>query len=243
MRGVVFSACFLAACGFAPGANGTPPDPQPDPTGPDASVEVRTCHATQPDVRLCLDFEDTALVPVIDDNSLGRHDATALLVDSMPRANQHAALVTVGSSITVPEASDLDIAPNVTIEMWLRPNVLGTNPSPLANTGQYALGIQNDKVTCTFGSHTAVSDQQLEIGKWAHVACSYDGTTIKVYFDGDLDACQTASGTIANTNVSGTAIAAGYAGGIDDVHVYARTLDPTQIQTLAGVTSDKITCP
>lgn len=239
----MLSASFLAACGFAPGASGTQPDPQPDPAGPDASVDVRTCHATQPDVRLCLDFEDTALVPVIGDMSSGRHDAAAVLVDTMPRATQHAALVTASSSITVPETADLDLAQNLTIEMWLRPSVTGTNPSPLANTGQYALAIQDDQVACTFGTHTAVSDQQLEVGKWAHVACSYDGTTVRVYVDGELDACKTAAGTIANTNGSGTVIAAGYAGGIDDIHVYARTLDPTQIQALAGVTSDKITCP
>ncbi|MBS2211782.1 hypothetical protein KEM09_10225 [Carboxylicivirga mesophila] len=76
---------------------------------------------------------------------------------------------------------------------------------------------------------------------WHHVAYTYDGSTVKLYVDGVLDA-SVASSTI-NTGVAGeTGIYIGsqlggsrYIGLIDDVRIYETALDVDQISFLAGI--------
>jgi hypothetical protein len=195
-----------------------------------------------PDLRLCLDFEDPSLDPVVEDLSAGTHDARATLIDTYHRDGQQAAALNWGSQLAVPESPDLDIPKNLTIEMWLNPDY-DTTAYPLANTGQYVLGIEQQGLYCQFGDQYVHANKHIEVDTWTHVACTYDGTTITAYLDGDVSACWTSTAhTIPNTNDSGTQIGLAYSGAIDDIHVYARTLDSSQIQALAGVTKGNTMC-
>ncbi|MBR8535154.1 hypothetical protein KDU71_06260 [Carboxylicivirga sediminis] len=76
---------------------------------------------------------------------------------------------------------------------------------------------------------------------WHHVAYTYDGSTVKLYVDGVLDA--SVATTAINTGVAGeTGIYIGsqlggslYEGLIDDVRIYETALDADQLSFLAGI--------
>jgi Concanavalin A-like lectin/glucanases superfamily len=237
---VVILASLVTACGFAPMELDVQPDAQPN-GGP--TIPLSECHSQLADLRLCLDFEDSTLAPVIRDESIGGHDAASAFITPYPRAGQHSAALDYGSLIAVPESADLDIPQHLTIEMWLNPDSRASAWA-LYNTAQYGLGIDNGELYCQFGNHVIHANEAFAVDEWTHVACTWDGSTVKAYVDGDVSDCRTDEpDTIANVNLAGTSVGLGYYGAIDDVHVYARTLADAEIWTLAGVTDGTTECP
>lgn len=233
---------WLAGCAFTPGV--APDDPEPV-TGVDSGgvVSTRTCHVTGSS--LCLDFEDPILTPVVFDGSPGQHDAAAAGVQSMPRVAELAALVAADSQIIVPQTPGLDITPSLTIELWIEPAKLTWDTMSLVdNTTQYGVSLVGDDVGCTIGGDTAWASSYITAAAWSHVACTYDGATITVYVGGDVASCYPRHGPIPTGGTRGTSIAGdGYAGGIDDLHIYATALDAGSICQLSGRTNCDQDCP
>jgi concanavalin A-like lectin/glucanase superfamily protein len=239
---VVVATVLLAGCDFTAGA-----DPGTAAGGVDSGGGgvARSCHVQGSEVRLCLDFENTSLTPVVFDGSPGRHDASASNLESMPRASQLAALVAASSQLIVPETPDLDITPNLTIEMWLEPTQFIWDMTwPLSNDTQYGLGLAGDVIACTIGGQTAWAASYIAIDTWSHVACTYDGATITVYVGGDVAGCLPTKVPIPTSGTTGTAIGGGgYIGGIDDIHVYSDALAADALCQLSGSTDCKQACP
>src|SRR5215831_808844 len=85
-----------------------------------------------------------------------------------------------------------------------------------------------------FAGSTPVDD-----GQWHHVAATYDGATMKVYVDGQLDASAPRTGTI-QSGTSGILIgarsdgtnASNFPGMIDELAVYNRAIGPAEVQAL-----------
>ncbi|MDB4956654.1 MAG: hypothetical protein JWO36_4223 [Myxococcales bacterium] len=203
------------------------------------------CHASDPSLRLCLDFEGS-LVPDAIDLSGGNHDALATAIQPMPRAGQQAAALTTQSSILVPETPDLDITAALSIEMWISPAQKPSSTAyPLTNAGQYQVSYdKNGRIGCAIGESNIVSPSVLQLGAFVHIACTFDGALLKVYLDGGVAACLQVDGPIPTRNMFGTEIGANkLVGGLDDIHVYARALTDADICTLAGHASCNTICP
>lgn len=217
---------LLAACDYTAGQAVELPDGNPTPIG-------RSCHVHDSSLRLCLDFEDPTLTPVVRDGSGLLHDARASQVGSMMRLAEHAAVVGPASQIVVPEAPDLDLGPAITLELWAQPSAM--TGSAIVNNGQYELGFEDPSVFCTYGDAVIVADvPPFATGSWHHIACTYDYVTLKIYVDGSAVGCLAApNGATANLH-DGTALGEGYTGGLDNVHVYARTLGANEICALGG---------
>ncbi len=227
---------MLGACGFAPSTAGVQPDAQPGDPTPDAQTQALACHSSDTSIRLCLDFEDPSLDPTVADLSTFGHDGTAIAVNPMARAGQQAASFVTGSSVHVAETPDLDIGDHLTYELWI--DVLDPTAMvwPLDNDGQYALGVSQDHLFCYANGFYADTSVSLGTQSWHHVACTYGAGRLTAYVDGQQAACTMARGMIKNANKNGTNVGANFVGGIDDVHVYARALDGSEIAAIAGVT-------
>lgn len=87
------------------------------------------------------------------------------------------------------------------------------------------------------------SSRALTIGRWTHVASTYDGTWLRVYIDGTAVGSKRVSG---RTCVSGEPLAVGaknhetkglleafWDGRLDDVRIYNRALTQTEVRQLA----------
>ena len=86
--------------------------------------------------------------------------------------------------------------------------------------------------------------QQLQAGRWYHVAATYEDATntAKIYIDGRLDASKTASGMTPKlaplrfgANLEGNEV---FPGSLDEVRVFSKALSEAEIRALAEGTSN-----
>ena len=76
--------------------------------------------------------------------------------------------------------------------------------------------------------------------RWQHLAGTYDGSELKLYVDGELEASTPHIGSIAgntlNVNIGRNSELTDrfYAGAVDDVRIYNRALRDEEVKLLAG---------
>lgn len=151
-----------------------------------------------------------------------------------------------GNYITVPDETDLNPQSQITIEAWFKTTTSSTNPydagtlilDKLNNSSPfqgYRISNGGNKFNCWVGgSAYTTSTTNVNDGKWHHGACTYDGTHVRVYVDGALEAvlAQTASLSYPTSLLLGNA----YTGKIDEVRISnrARTAEEIRDTYIAG---------
>lgn len=148
--------------------------------------------------------------------------------------------------VKIPDNSALNPTSAITISMWIKPSVLGgialnkelqyrliagdvssTKPSArIRTTNTNWVGIEGTSI--------------LTVNNWQHVALTYDGSSWKIYYNGQLDTEIADSGTIAPPYSDDGNLYLGdigpnrgqnffYKGLIDDVKIYNRALSASEI--------------
>ncbi len=160
-----------------------------------------------------------------------------------------------GDTITVPHSASLDISGPISIALWIRPEAddpegKATTTAPMAkaiSTASPSWSFQvrygwnsNLKSFMSFTFNTtprawAFVDRKLTRYEWCHIACSYDGTTLKAF----LNAAQTDSTPMGAITKSPTPVLIGsdgwgcdWIGAIDDVRMYNNALTPEEIKAV-----------
>jgi hypothetical protein len=247
VRKLYLLVVLLGACGFMPQSADVQPDAQsgssssvmPPPTT-DASLPT-SCHSQLAGVVLCLDFEDATLDPTAHDSSGGGHDAATSNVSPIPRGAQQAAAVTSASSIKVPESSALDLSGPLSIEMWVEGSSTIEDDTLFQHDDGFGIDFNHSPGCFVNDSDDVWAPSPLPAG-WHHVACTWDGSTIRTYVDGGVVACAGMHETL-NARSAQVEISAPFTGALDDIHLYSRALEPTEVQLLAGTITTAVTCP
>ncbi|MFW9897371.1 MAG: DUF2341 domain-containing protein, partial [Candidatus Thorarchaeota archaeon] len=85
----------------------------------------------------------------------------------------------------------LDISENITIEHWIKGNDFSNDPDTLTKgtyEESYSVWILNDgRVTLELNNQTFRSNTYLSTGVWNYIACTYDGSTRKIFINGTED--------------------------------------------------------
>ncbi|CAN5733975.1 hypothetical protein BH11MYX3_BH11MYX3_19170 [soil metagenome] len=247
LRSLWLTAALLApACGFTAPQSDDMVDPGPDPT-PDPTIQ-RKCALKDPTLKLCIDFDDPQALTG-DGSGLG-HDAAGTGFAVMARGSEQAVAVDVDSRLVVQETPDLDIASNLTVSLWARPEQLPDDRKAywaVDNNTQYYLSYQsNGKFRCGIGANTVDAFLGVPQDNWYHVACTYDQAQgkLKVYVNGQLGGCRAVTTPIPVGGVIGLAIGANhgsremftdqFVGGLDNIQVFARTYSDDEICAAAG---------
>ena len=95
--------------------------------------------------------------------------------------------------ITVPDSDVLDIEEAITMMAWVKPDELSGLRFIVKKEAVYVLLFSEDKGLCLIANPSeqwlapAEGITPFGIGEWHHIAGTYDGSTAKVYFDGELD--------------------------------------------------------
>jgi hypothetical protein len=92
------------------------------------------------------------------------------------------------------------------------------------------------RLGCRFGSSTVTIDYRLPADTWTYVACVHAGSAMRAYVINGGKAevkCNLAATSIALGGSTGTQVASGYAGVLDDVRIYAEALSRAEICTHA----------
>ncbi len=248
---------LASGCGFETTNEGELPDGpagQIDPQDPDPTI-ARKCAVGDAALRLCIDFEDaTTLAFDASGNDHVTTVATALAV--MPRDAEQAVSVTSQSRLVIGESPLLDITANLTTSLWFNPSGFDDDAWLLDNNAQYFISYDEGGFLRCGIANESVRAAVPVWDSWHHVACAYDGQTLKLYLDGSVAGCKRldrampTSGTVglaigSNVGASGQSLSFAdvFAGGLDNVQVLARTLSDGEACAAAGQTGCWSQCP
>ncbi len=157
--------------------------------------------------------------------------------------------------IQAPDAPNLDFTNAFTIEMWAAPAQAGLatgqtfflSKGDLNSVSTQSYGIMftpDRKIVNRVGNGTGIdqlaSSLSISLNEFTHIAATYDGTALRVYINGVLDASQATSiGTLLNT--SGPMVIGGayfsnsprsLIGAIDEPSLYNRALSDAEISAI-----------
>ncbi len=175
-------------------AGGDPLDAAVDADAGDGAVSLPPlCDKTATDLLACFAFEGAAT----DESAAG------LVPDMASNLSFVAGKEGQALELTLSPKSDLRLpfatlnTPAMTIEMWLRPASLpsaGGRMLLVDMNGRFGVTMGDDG---TLSCRTVAALTKAAVGKWTHLACVHDGTSLTAYVDGKMEA--TAANTLAST--------------------------------------------
>ncbi|GAA3607846.1 LamG-like jellyroll fold domain-containing protein [Microlunatus ginsengisoli] len=159
----------------------------------------------------------------------------------------------VNDRVDIPDRASLDLTTNLTLSAWVRPTTLRSwSQAVLKENGNglsyalYATGETGNRPngSLSIGGADRYIDATagLSANTWAHLALTYDGSTMRLYVNGAQVASRAQSGAVpvsANPlRIGGNAVwGEWFSGQIDEVRVYNRALSATEVgmdSTTAG---------
>jgi PKD repeat protein len=163
-------------------------------------------------------------------------------------------------SVVVPDAPALDVSTEFTLDAWINPAALQTDPAqggiiskvggPNGNNG-YQLGITsgNGQVICLFNAPgeawtanklAATLASPIPTNTWTHIAATYDHTNLTIYVNGQsvgslLVGAKTVASSSSNLRISGDDNGNVHFNGlIDEAEVFNRALTQAEIQAIVN---------
>lgn len=192
------------------------------------------CDPGDLDLRACFTFEGDTL----DGSSYGNHAQSSPPAIFVADRNGGQALSTTTGATSNAGTTTLNVT-TVTIKMWIKANTLpatGTRMGLLDSGGRYRMFLQPEgAVRCAVTSGSMFEQTTppglISVGTWHRVACTYDGTTLRVFVDGQERASAPIVGTIPSTT-TGFFIGQNNPGGenfdgaIDDLQIWGSIVAP-----------------
>lgn len=147
--------------------------------------------------------------------------------------------------LTVQNGSQLHLASGGTISAWVKTGQLPTAWATLAGKGRYAWRLCQNNATGAVAFHfnSATSEYQangdivITDNAWHHIVGTYDGQTLSLYVDGELDVTAGASQAVQVTSdpvyIGNRSDAPRYwMGLVDDVRIYSYALSEATVRAL-----------
>ncbi len=116
------------------------------------------------------------------------------------------------SAADVAESTVVDVTTALTVEGWIKPTALpgaGLRMGMLDNDGQWGVFLlEGGNMRCTVPNAAAQTTGTIVVNEWNHVACTFDGTTTKLYVRGVLEGQGTGATMLGTGGTTGLSIAA-----------------------------------
>jgi Concanavalin A-like lectin/glucanases superfamily/Chitobiase/beta-hexosaminidase C-terminal domain/Family of unknown function (DUF6298) len=152
----------------------------------------------------------------------------------------------INDTITVPDSNSLDLSSSFTLSAWVNPASTFTDFRSILvkNYGYYLYA--SVAGYCGDGSplggfsgataQTVCQPSPLPTNTWTHLAVTYNGSTLTFYRDGVPVTTSSVAGTFSPTTgilqIGGSQFGEYFKGLIDEVRIYNRALNDTEIQTV-----------
>lgn len=141
----------------------------------------------------------------------------------------------------VEDSSTMDGMSGLTMSVWLNPTSVSGTKDVIHKDQSYEISIISGVVKVAIGTQWAYqTGPSITAGIWTHITSTWDGSTLKIFKDGELSNTYTlTSGSIPNNSnwiaVGGNMVYLGtynYPGKIDEVRIYNRALSPREVRDL-----------
>lgn len=152
-----------------------------------------------------------------------------------------------GGYITIPDSSSLDISDSITMSIWFKVDEFDhTFPTLMAKGAQnyrfyFQESTQKFRNRLDYAGATSVdlqSNATFDTDTWYHCLFTYDGTTRKLFVNGNLDASSIDVDSIVTNNDAlvignfGEGGVRSFKGTIDDVRIYNRALTEAEVSAI-----------
>ena len=191
-------------------------------------------------------FDEPAGTPVAFDISGHRLGGEVLGLERVPGI-VGSAIDCRGGVVLVPDDPRLSVGDALTIDCWVRTDVAGQNDTWIVNRiqgGGLDTGFRFGMVAgrpCfalpqTDWSHHLAAPAPLPLGRWVHLAATFDGRTMRLYVDGDEVASRDRPGRVNPSHfdlVIGSfapGTRAHFTGLVDEVRLFSRALSTAEIR-------------
>jgi hypothetical protein len=153
--------------------------------------------------------------------------------------------------VRIPDAPSLNPVNALTLEAWVYVSAYPTidivtiiGKEDPAGVHQYQLTLWNTQGRWCFRPTIVVAgnyvymagNTSVQTGQWYHIATTYDGSTVNLYVNGQLDGTAPASGTVATSpqplRIGGDETGWFFNGLVDEVSLYNRGLSGSEIQAI-----------
>ncbi len=145
-----------------------------------------------------------------------------------------------GDSVVMPLSPTLDLADQLTVEAWVKTSTVAIRTDIISKHegGGYALIIDEGGIfRASFhiaGNYTASrSTTMLEADKWYYLAATYDGKSLNVYVDGELEGEVPVQGAVTSTVVSLSVGGNSGPGGVVTSYFYKGVVDELRVSNIA----------
>lgn len=183
-------------------------------------------------------------------NHNGIVTGASLTADRFGTPNSSYSFDGVDDKIQISDHPDFDFTDKVTISAWFKPvissghyvvekaaNIYGGGPYSLdyhPGTPRTVLYNESGGILVNLAG-SGSSSIQVEV--WQHIAFTYDGSTVKLYYNGQVNASQAATGALqqsdGNVNVGVYEfVGLYYQGNIDDIYFYNYALTDSEVEGL-----------
>ncbi|MCR9014614.1 LamG-like jellyroll fold domain-containing protein [Aquiflexum gelatinilyticum] len=149
----------------------------------------------------------------------------------------------------VPHQEVLSIPKEISIAAWVKPNILhrGTLVSKSSGNGFELWLTMEGKVEFRLNRTNNGSTYRIvtpysyagDLGKWIHIAATFDGRTSKIYINGEENVSKTYGTTIGISTSAGDLVIGAMGdiqrlnGGFDDLRIYGKALTADEVLALA----------
>jgi len=144
-------------------------------------------------------------------------------------------------TVVIPDSPSLNFASNatITVETWAYrtstnaiQHLIGKRNNCDGSPINYQIAYAANQVYFGSAGNEIGSGVDLPLNKWTHIAGTFDGSTLRIYINGNLAGSLAGSLGLANSApllIGGSGTCATFGGALDEVAIYGRALSPTEI--------------
>lgn len=185
----------------------------------------------------CYRFENNAQ----DSSGNGLNAATNNVTYAPGKIGNALQMVDATSAADVAESTVIDVTTALTVEGWIKPTALpgaGLRMGMIDNDAQWGIFLlEGGNMRCTVPNAAAQTTGTIALNEWNHVACTFDGTTTRLYVRGVLEGQGTGATMLSTAGTTGLSIAANnppgsgdrLAGMIDELRLMAVARTATEV--------------
>ncbi|MDE0686099.1 MAG: dockerin type I domain-containing protein [Candidatus Poribacteria bacterium] len=142
----------------------------------------------------------------------------------------------VDGRVVVGNYPTFDIAENMTFMAWFYPTDTLTNGAFIVEHDSFYIGFgEQGQLKFVLQPHdisVESTDNSLSLREWYHLAVTFDGKTMRVYIDGELNS-ELPNGIPLTPSQADLVIGRGFSGIIDEIKVYNKALSQDEIKNIS----------